>query len=734
MDADTLTPTIVLDPTNLYPPQSNYRIIQTETEWLEAFSSQARNLWIRGEKLHDWSEAWLKGRNQWDSLNIVVKQHPKPHLAKILHPEPIPEDWSDQNILHLASQLDRYSSQNPIPYFLAEITGSDVNVWKGSPSLAHLAQWLSIAVPSQYRSLERAWQYQYGSHSLGQYYLTEDKLNLLRNWLGIGTTPIRELGIFPSEIPDWITDEFDRFWDESLRRTDGQVLDTILLHEQAEVSRIIDQAYQFFLARPQFYTPYRQQKLSPYLNLAQKLTLSQNIPPTQPEPLHLEATEPEALAWATNEYLPFRRWEIVSQQRSQQDCISNQLAQSFTAWLLKHYGRMASAPVPNSYLNYSVGSMVFETAQEKPVLWVVVDGLGWLDHLELLDELKAYNLLLKEQIQPKFSILPTSTGYAKWSLYRQILPNDISWVEDAGQGFPNTPLGRRYTDNMHGALLKDIREGKQRLYCLDTVELDKLNHSAGDWKFLYETQRISTLRSIANKISALVDAFPNPEQLTVMIASDHGQMLGECNSITLRDSEFVSKERFIEGEVNDPRFVILRPEEFPVPKTISVLLNAEVLSFNQKSQPCIGAHGGLFPDEVIVGVSILGKRIQRKQPLVICQGSGRPRENSDLLVSIDNPENLWIEDLWLQVNEIPQLSTGIALRSCIAPYSKNVINVSIQYPEFSRPNENIQKFFISGSLTFRYSDSETICVNIDSQSYIEIKELFSSGMGIDEFL
>ncbi len=734
MDSDIWTPTIVLDPTNLYPPHPKYRVIQTEPEWLKFFESQTENLWIRGEKLHNWSEAWLKGRHQWNSLNVVIKQHPKPQLAKILHPEPIPEDWSDQDIFHLVNQLDRYDPQNPIPYFLADITNSDLSLWKGSPSLEHLAQWLSIVVPSQYRPLERTWQQQHSSHSLRNYYLTENKLDLLRSWLGITTTPLQDFNTFPLEIPNWIRDEFDNFWEDSFRRTDGQVFDTIPLHHQAGASRIIAQAYRFFLNRPQFYTPHRQRKLALYLNSAQKLALNQNIPPVQPLPLSIDATEIEALAWATNEYLPFRRWEIVHQKRSQKECSSTQLAQSFISWLLKKYSHMASTPVPRSYLNYSVGSMVFEVAKEQPILWVVVDGLGWLDHLDLLNKLKDYDLLLKEQIQPKFSILPTLTGYAKWSLYRQVLPNDTSWVEDAGQGFPETSLGKRYTDNMYGALLKDLRVGQQKLYCLDTVELDKLNHNAGDWQFLYDTQRPSTLRSIANKISALVNAFPNPEELTVVIASDHGQILGECDPVVIEDNDLVTKERFLEGEVDDPRFVVLRPEEFPVPKTISILLNAEVLSNGLKSQSCIGAHGGLFPDEVIVGISVLAKNIQRKQPLVICNGSGRPRENGELIISIDNPESLWMESLWLQINEIPELLSGVVIEERIAPHSKTVITIPIQYPELSNPSQNIQRISLSGSLTFCYANLEAAFAQIDNQSGIEVRELFTSGINIDDFL
>ncbi|MEH2338965.1 hypothetical protein [Nostoc sp.] len=172
-----------------------------------------------------------------------------------------------------------------------------------------------------------------------------------------------------------------------------------------------------------------EQKESQILQQKQELSFNQH----PPQPLALDATPQQALAWATKDYLPFRRWEVIKQPCSASR-ISDSLADSFVEWMLQHYPQMQVESVENSYLNYSVASRVQNLCQESPIFWVVVDGLGWLDHLELLSLLtNNYKLAVETAIEPRFSILPTKTEYAKWSLYAQLFPNDSAWVADAGK-------------------------------------------------------------------------------------------------------------------------------------------------------------------------------------------------------------------------------------------------------------------------------------------------------------
>lgn len=66
---------IILDPTGLYQPQNNYTIITTEVEWLQYFTLEHENYWIKGKMLCHWTEEWLKVWNKLD-LIIEIKQQP----------------------------------------------------------------------------------------------------------------------------------------------------------------------------------------------------------------------------------------------------------------------------------------------------------------------------------------------------------------------------------------------------------------------------------------------------------------------------------------------------------------------------------------------------------------------------------------------------------------------------------------------------------------------------------
>jgi hypothetical protein len=58
---------------------------------------------------------------------------------------------------------------------------------------------------------------------------------------------------------------------------------------------------------------------------------------------------------------------------------------------------------------------------------------------------KNHQLKIETSIQPRFSILPTKTEYAKWSLYAQLPPCPPHWVDDMSKGFSKMGIGKRYT-------------------------------------------------------------------------------------------------------------------------------------------------------------------------------------------------------------------------------------------------------------------------------------------------
>lgn len=727
---------IVLDPTELYHIPSDYITITTDVEWIEFFGVTSL-CWVKGERLCKWGEAWLRAWNKMDA-NIEIKQDPSAKLAALFDPLPLPQEWTDKKqLLNLATRLDSYPQDNPIAYLLADITDSDRQLWQSQePSIQHLAAWLAIEVPQECKPLEQVWQHQFQDGDLAVYY-HQDKLLLLRRWLGIAKPILTDLGEYELPVPDFLIEEFDRFWSEQIYRSEGKVLDKVMPYKVAGMERIANCAYNVFTNRPNWMTNERKTKVAAFLSHQQKQELGDRQPPPQPQPLPLDASPKQTLTWVTENYLPFRRWEIVIHQPPLEQRISDRLADSFVEWMLKHYPEMKVDSVDHSNLNYNVASLVRNLCQEGPVLWVVVDGLGWLDHIELLSFLTKNNQLAVETyIEPRFSILPTKTEYAKWSLYTQLLPSDSSWVADAGKAFPKMGMGKRYTDSRIAELRKDLREGKLNLYCWDTEQFDKLHHTERDWQHLYQVKRPTTLEGIAREIQSFVEAYPNPERIRVAIASDHGQILGVSEQIGHCPQGLEAKGRMAIGKTDDPWFVVLERDRYGLPHDISIVRSSANLgSFSYTTnKKIIGSHGGLFPEEVVVGVCVLGKSVQRLSVLIFCRGEGKPRQSGELEITIDNPNSVPLTNLCLYIHELPSFNSGKSLEEKIPANQRLTFKVIIpEVPELPFAHQG-DRLFLSGELIFQFANAEAGSTKLASDSTIIINQIFSSGFNIDEFL
>lgn len=719
---------VVLDPTGLYDIPDGYILITTEREWIQFFGVENAAYWVQGKLLCDWAQEWLR---VWQKIDAIaqVKQNPRSKLTDLFHPLPIPTHWTDKKLLTLATQLDNYPQENLIAYLLADITKSDLQIWL-TPNLANLAALLAIQVPQEDKFLEQVWQQQV-KHELAIYYQNEDKLLLLRRWLGIAQPALEELGKYPLQIPDFVTQDFDNYWQQQLYQTEAKVLDNLNLNNQVGMDRIAAQIYQVLSNRPNWITKARETKITGYLSYQQKVELQERQPPPQPQSLALDATPEQALHWATQDYLPFRRWEIKQPPSYQK--ISDRLADSFVKWILQHYLEMKVDAVEHSYLNYSVTSQVQKLCQESPVLWVVVDGLGWLDHLELLSFLtQNHQLQIETSIEPKFSILPTKTEYAKWSLYAQLPPSPPHWVNDMKKGFAKVGIGKRYTDGQIDQLYSDLRDNNQRLYCWDTELLDKLYHSRKDWQSLYKFERPKTLKHIAQTINDCLQQYPNPDKLRIVIASDHGQIMGVSAEITHCPKELEPHGRMALGKTDDPRFVVLESDRYNLPHDISIVRNSETLnSFrytNDKQN--LGSHGGLFPEEVVIGFSVLRRLVKRLPVFVSCRGEGKPKQAGSLEITIDNPNSVPLTNLHLSINQLASFD----ITETISANKKKAFELNIsECPELP-PNHQGKSLSLSGELSFRFANAEPGTAQLDSQSAIIINQIFSSGLDIDEFL
>jgi serine/threonine protein kinase len=299
---------IVLDPTGLYEIPRGYISITTEVEWMESFGVRGAMpctptpYWVKGKRLCDWAMEWLR---VWDKIDAIaeIKTNPRLRLQGLFHPLPLPLEWTDKQLLTLVTRLEGYPQEHPIAYLLADITGTDEKIWLGEPTISHLATWLTIQVPEECRPLEKVWQQKFQDHDLARYYLTEDKFMLLRCWLGIAEPTITELGKFPLEIPDFLTEEFDRYWEQQLYLTEGNILKNLPEH-QAGMERIANLALKVAKHRPNWIGRVKEAGVAVYLSYQQKQELNDVQSPPQPQALPLDVSPQEALTWVTEVLQP----------------------------------------------------------------------------------------------------------------------------------------------------------------------------------------------------------------------------------------------------------------------------------------------------------------------------------------------------------------------------------------------------------------------------------------------
>lgn len=749
--------TVTLDPTDSYQVPNGYRIISTELEWLQYFHVKeletTHHYWISGHYLCNLTRKWLE-LHELSHTIADEKQEPIIYLQALLGDAIDLTQWQSpslENYLYsLCDRLRHYQltkpKADPIIELLADIT-ENYQIWTDAPSINHLAQWLLIDIHNDFQPFEKYWQQvitqSIHDSQLAAAYAIDDKQELLRNWIGLDSSSnlAKDLGEFPFSIPDSLAKELHDHWRQKILESEGKILDTIS-PDLPNIQQIINLAYDLSIKHPELIVSDRIYRL-PY-SVSQRQKLLNLLPPDLPQALDLNVSVNEAINWVTEHYLPFRQWELTVAKKSINERESDRLGESFAHWLYQQYPNLKTQSVAESPLNYSTAHLVTQLAKHNPVLWVVIDGLGWLDHQELLQYLTESNssqnkLKLETDLSPRISILPTKTEYAKWSLYTQLPCDRSDWSPEMAQAFPQMGIGDRYTDGRTSVLYDDLRKAKHSLFCWDTEQLDHLYHESRDWDSLYQSDRPATLRKLADQIHYCIQQHPQPESLKVVIASDHGQLMGEVPLMPNPPRDVNGSGRIAIGRTEDPRCFVLGAKAFGLPEDISVPKNGSCFSTFQKTSQGmgIGLHGGLFPEEAIVGVSVLSQSIERKPVIITISGTGKAKQKGKLTVTIDNRANaIGIKDIYLTINQLPELSAGKSIARQLSNRRENY-SLDIVFPELPPNSKDKEiKYHLSGELQYRFADGETVKVALPYTSKITVSQIYTSGFvgGIDEFL
>jgi hypothetical protein len=730
---------VVLDPHRQQPDDTQhdrYTIVTTERALLETLGTGDRPLWICGEFLCQWAKTWLRSW-EYPDAQLHTYQSPRQRLQQAIPQIEIPDTWDEAQCLTFLDRLDAVdpSMCDPIVILLSSISDRDVDFWQAETSHTHLAEWLTIKLPETYRPLEQFWQQRRPPSTLFDFYQVasnSEKYDLLRCWLGITDRckpPI--LGTFPIVIPTMLETEFRNYWERQLLTSKGECLDRIDPEQQPGFEQIAQLSLKLFEQQPDYITAPRSHKLRPVFSLEENQKLDTLTPPARPEPLPADASTNDTLDWITQRYLPYRRWETTRLAKSASDRRhSCDLAGSFVDWIYNNYPRLKAIPVAESPLNYRATHTAIDLSQTAPVFWVVVDGLGWLDHCELISLLAERNLHVERDLTPTFSILPTTTQYAKWGLYAQQTPRGDRWSNDIKSAFASIGRGQHYTDGQTSQLERDLQNDKHPLYCWDTTMLDKLYHSPASWDRLYKVDRPSELKKIANLIDHFINLHPNSESVQVVIASDHGQLFGECAARIPKPPDLETCGRIAQGRSDDPRFLTLDRDTFDLPEDLSIVRGEA--SFNSyrysHDNETNGAHGGLFPEEVTIGFSCLRLHPTRNIPIVTMTGTGEAGKPGAIHLEVYNSNTVTLRDVTWEID--PKLA--IDLPDCLPPgLTKQEIAIKC-FPDLEAINDsNTRK--ITGEIRFRYDHGSLGQAAIDTRSQLTIERLSTNDIDLSDF-
>jgi hypothetical protein len=613
-----------------------YLCIEDEVTFLR-HAPAGRPMFIRGARLCDWAESYFRGRE------MVIRPAISPvQILRALCPA-----LDEIAALRLSAKL-QWTSTSPIEGMTLRCIINLLypsNLWHEQPNLHHAAEWLlwlQTVQPDEevlplLEMIATEWRAQI-SGPITQVYSTfnaANALHILDRWLGIEPDSTSALGMFPLPIPPELVDRARTIWQRRITETQGKFF--ARLHTLPLPQNLLRLAAQetlaYYKAQSQHLIEADLHLLAPHLSLTEQQSLRRWLIPPLPSPMPIEI---ETLChWFEHEYLPYRVWQHQFGD-AESTKIAGELGQTFAEWFLTRYPQALVGGPLRSHLSFRQATVLDDP--HFVTLIVVLDGLHLGDARRLEGNLReATNRLTLLESKLVFAPLPTITEMTKEPLLRGVPPARTLDVEPLGfiiqdMADPIAPV----TDATPGALFFwRIREPDYTYHSRNTAAA--LHHDVE-----------AALDNVARKLADIVESSPAKQPLKLILTTDHGRLLATSQRIkpvppgmqshgraawgTAPTRAFPASGYLIEDDV-----VYLHHERFGLPEDAAIVLTEDAFLTNDgRGGPEHYAHGGLFPEEVIVPWLVFARDWRAPEVGVRVSGDGVANTQAVLNIEVVN--------------------------------------------------------------------------------------------------
>jgi hypothetical protein len=315
-------------------------------------------------------------------------------------------------------------------------------------------------------------------------------------------------------------------------------------------------------------------------------------------------------------------------------------------------------------------------------------------------------------------VLPTVTDKAKYGLTSGLLPRQNAKGEwDIRKTLLATFPDAQYAgETQEGKLKTALADQSIRLCYWNMTAVDECYHTQTDPDAISNNVG-SRLDALSQNISQMVMAAADPDRVAVVISTDHGQMLGPC---VAREGKLKNTDvhgRMAKGDplaldagaghayvkAADGSAVLLNPTLFQLSEPTTLALKSYHFGEGPKdSQGRVwGVHGGLCPEEVVVGFSVLLRNHQRKPVMASVRGMGEVGKSGRMILQIDNPNPAPLRLVALTLNEIDEYQSAPTLSGDVEGLSQASIDLELR--KFPSPISDKQ-LNVTGALCYEFSD------------------------------